>query len=382
MAGKTVVILGSGIGGVSAALEARRLLDEDDEVILVDKKGEFTFQGTFLWTLLGLRKPEDFRRDVSHLGEEGITVLKDEVTALDVEHLRVQTASGQLSYDYLVIASGMSPWMEAVPGLAEWGSNLYDPESLVKLREAVQGFQGGHVPVVVAPPPYKCPAAPYEAAMILDGLFRERGIRDRVQLEMYVAEKQPIMVAGPAAGKQVVDFLADRGIAFHGDHVIREINPKLKQVTFTNGKSVGFDLLPVVPPHRTADFVHKSGLANERGWVPVDTHRLSTKIPNVYAVGDVAAVDLPSGGMLPKAGVFARAAGQTAARNIAATINGTAGEDFHAVGGCFMETGDGRSFLVEGDFYAFPAPEVKLSGPSRRHHWEKLWFERSSLHTV
>ncbi len=382
MAGKTVVVLGSGIGGVSAALEARRLLDEDDEVILVDKNGRFTFQGTFLWVLTGARKPEDFHRDIEHLSQEGITVLKDEVQSIDTEHARVQTASGQLSYDYLVIATGATPWLAAIPGLAECGYNLYDPESLVKLREAVIDFRGGHVPVVVSPPPYKCPAAPFEAVMILDALFRERGIRDRVQLEIYVAEKRPIMVAGPDAGQKVIDILASKGIAFHGDHVIRDINPSLKQMRFVDGTSVGFDLLPVVPPHKTADFVQKSGLANERGWVSVDAHSLATKAPNVYAVGDVAAIDLPSGGPLPKAGVFARAAGQVAARNVAAAIKGVPGQDFRAIGGCFMETGDGRAFLVEGDFYGFPAPEVKLDGPTRQHHWEKIWFERSSLHTV
>ena len=46
MSGRTLV-LGGGFGGIAAAVELRRLLGDDHEVTLVDRKPEFT---------MGLRK--------------------------------------------------------------------------------------------------------------------------------------------------------------------------------------------------------------------------------------------------------------------------------------------------------------------------------------
>jgi len=46
---------------------------------------------------------------------------------------------------------------------------------------------------------YKCPAAPYEAAMLIDGMLRRRGLRQAVELEIHSAEPGPMGVAGPEA---------------------------------------------------------------------------------------------------------------------------------------------------------------------------------------
>jgi len=42
---------------------------------------------------------------------------------------------------------------------------------------ATSSFEGGQVTVAIASLPYKCPAAPYETAMLIDGYLRQRGIR-------------------------------------------------------------------------------------------------------------------------------------------------------------------------------------------------------------
>lgn len=41
-----------------------------------------------------------------------------------------------------------------------------------------------------------------------------------------------------------------------------------------------------------------------------------------------------------------------------------------------METGGGRAAYAAGNFYAEPAPAVRLRQPGRRWHWGKILFEK------
>ncbi|MDP2949579.1 MAG: NAD(P)/FAD-dependent oxidoreductase, partial [Chloroflexota bacterium] len=88
------------------------------------------------------------------------------------------------------------------------------------------------------------------------------------------------------------------------------------------------------------------------------------------------AIKLPSGLMLPKAGVFAHAQAEVVADNIAADIGGKPAERrFGGDGSCFIETGYGKGAYGSGNFYAEPMPAVKLHGPGRRWHWGRMLFE-------
>lgn len=69
--------------------------------------------------------------------------------------------------------------------------------------------------VLISAMPYKCSAAPYEAAMLLDDALHSRGIRDRCRVEVFTPEPHPMPVASPAMGQAVVEMLASKNIAFH-----------------------------------------------------------------------------------------------------------------------------------------------------------------------
>ena len=61
MTGRTLV-LGGGFGGISAALELKRLLGDGHEVVLVDRKPEFRMGLRKLWALVGIATVEDGSR--------------------------------------------------------------------------------------------------------------------------------------------------------------------------------------------------------------------------------------------------------------------------------------------------------------------------------
>ncbi len=85
-------------------------------------------------------------------------------------------------------------------------------------------------------------------------------------------------------------------------------------------------------------------------------------------------------GQLPKAGVFAAAQGEVAARNIAADLGSGEPATFDGHGFCFLELPGQRVAFVEGNFYAEPQPDVTLTEADAAQYERKLAYERDRLH--
>lgn len=369
-----VVVLGGGIGGQVAATRLKQRLGAAARVILVERSATFTFAPSLLWLMVGKRRSRAITRDYSRLSRRGIEVLQSAVTAIDTAAAEVQTDSGTVHYDYLVVALGASLDPDRIPGLSEHTYHPYDLPSAERLRDALRGFTGGRVTVAIASLPYKCPAAPYETAMLIDSYLRQRGIRATSQIDMYTPEPLPLPVAGPKAGYSVAAELAGRGITFHPRTQLERVEPAALRLA---GESVPHDLAVVIPPHRPPEVIARSGLAGPSGWIPVDRSTLRTRGSNVYAIGDNTAIPLESGLPLPKAGVFAHGEAEIVAHNISRRIGGDLREEvFDGHGTCFLETGGGKSGLARGDFFASPVPEVTLYRPERSWHAGKVAFEQ------
>jgi sulfide:quinone oxidoreductase len=239
-------------------------------------------------------------------------------------------------------------------------------------------MRAGRVVVLTAAPAYKCTAAPYEAAMLIDGLMRRRGVRPAVEIALHSAEPGPMGVAGPEMSAAVREMVEQKGISYQPDHQVACVEER--RLHFTDGASVDFDLLVYVPPIRPPSALDASGLVDESGWVRVDRHTMETRFPGVYAVGDVTLIPLAMGKPLPRAGVFAHAQAEVVARNIAEVVAGHAPpERFDGRGACFIETGSGRAGFGAGDFYAEPRPVVRARRPGRMWHAGKVLFEKQVL---
>lgn len=285
MSGKTIVVLGGGVGGLVAANELRRHLPREHRIVLVEKNDQHTFAPSFLWLMTGDRKPAQITRDVRQLVLSGVEIVLAEAHGIDLASRRIETSARTLTYDYLIVALGAELAPEAIPGLADTAYTFYTFDGAAKLCDALQTFSGKTVAVVVSALPYKCPGAPHEGAMLIADFFRRRGIRDQVDIHLFTPESQPMPVAGPALGDAVRQMLEARGIAFHPLHKLTTVNPQTRQLFFENKDPIGYDLLVTIPPHRGPHIVREAGLANEAGWVPVDRATLATKHENVYALG-------------------------------------------------------------------------------------------------
>jgi sulfide:quinone oxidoreductase len=379
---KTIVILGGGVGGVVAARELRKRLPRQHRVVLVDRERDHLFAPSLLWLMVGLRDAVSIKRPLKRLERKGIEVRLGEVEKIDPETRRVTVAGVTLEADYLIVTLGAELAPETVPGLQDAGHNFYTQAGAEGLRAALESTRKGRIVVLTAAPAYKCPAAPYEAALLIDADLRKRGLRDAVTVDVYAAEPGPMGVAGPEMSSAVKQLLEAKGIPYHPEHQVKTVDAVARRLEFANGAQADFDLLAYVPPHRAPRVVRESGLASESGWISVDRHTLETRFAGVHAIGDVVSIPLKLGKPLPKAGVFAHGQAVVVARNIASVIAGRAGgERFNGYGECFIETGGGKAGFGAGEFYAEPKPLLTVRAPSWRLHLGKVLFEKLWLYT-
>jgi sulfide:quinone oxidoreductase len=375
--GKRIVILGAGFGGLTAANILRKNLTQDHRIVVIDRKKSFMMGLVKLWILAGSRKLEESQTPLAGLDAKGIEYMNDEVTGIDLASKRVQARGhGWINYDYLIVALGSELAPERIEGFVGRGFNLYDSAQVPKLRERLLALKRGRIVISVMGMPYKCPPAPYEAAMLMDELLKKNGTRSAVEIDMFAPSPIALPVAGPKVSSEVVEMIGRVGIRFHPNckpKVVRD-----GEIEFEDGRRERFDVLVGIPPHRSPDVVKAAGLAAGE-WIPVDRHTLRTQFPNVFAIGDVT--EIKAGQLaMPKAGIFAEGMAKVVAQEIIDEVGGKKPSTaFDGHGFCFIEMGGGTAGYVEADFYNAAGPLLKLEPPSSQNYEKKHEFERSRL---
>jgi sulfide:quinone oxidoreductase len=301
----------------------------------------------------------------------------------------VRTSAIELAYDHLVIALGADLAPGAIPGLAAASQTFFTYDGALRLRDRLRAFSGGRIAVVVSAMPYKCPGAPHEGAMLIADYFRRRGLTAKVEIHLFTPEPQPMPVAGPELGEAVRGMLESKGVVFHALHKLSAVDPVAREMAFDNGQRWKYDLLVAVPPHRAPKVVVEAGLTNDAGWVSADRRTLRTNQEGVYAVGDITSIPIPGRWkpdvplMLPKAGVFAHAQAEVVAQRIVADAAGRpCGAAFCGDGYCMLEAGEDVAGFAFGNFFAEPAPNVRLRRIGKAWHLGKVLFEKWWLSPV
>ncbi len=378
---KTILVLGGGIGGIAAAARLRHQLPANHHVILIEREICHVYSPSLLWLMVGRRDAEAISRPLAVLTERGIEVVRGAVERIDPDKKTAMVNGHEYTGDYLVIALGAEYASDTIPGLSAAGYNIYTLGGASGLREARLGFKHGRIAVLVSKLPFKCPAAPYEATMLLEADFRRRGLRAAVDIALYTPEPGPMPVAGPEVGARLRGLLDAKRIGYHPEHAVTAVDTHAHRLSFANGAVADFDLLAYVPPHRAPAAVREAGLTDAGGWIPVDRATLETKFPSVYAIGDVTGIPLSMGKPLPKAGVFARGEAEVVADNIARAVTAKgAPRRFAGDGACFIETGQHRAGFGSGNFYAEPAPRIRLRPPGYFHYLMKIALEKYWLY--
>lgn len=376
MAGKKIVVLGGGFGGVAAARTARSLLSAEHSVTIIDRNRVTRLCGMNPMLIVGERDVRKTGRSLGQLANRGIDFVESNIKSIDTAGHKVETDAGTFEFDYLVVALGATYDWDAVPG-SDLAYSFYNLDTARRLRRRLSRFRRGKLVISVATPPYKCPPAPFETAMMIHWYMRKQGIRKDSEIIVTIPEPAPMAVAGPAAAARLSDDLERRDIELRTGISVTSVTPGAMEAGYSDGSSIAADVIVTVPVHRVPKIVSESGLTGGKPWTPVNAETLETPASNIFAVGDVNVVPFAEGKAIPKAGVFASGQGQHAAETIAARIMDTAPPSaYDGSGECFLAYSTTQSALVGGEFLAPGGPDVALKAPTASGMRSKERFER------
>jgi sulfide:quinone oxidoreductase len=374
---KRVVVLGGGSGGAVAAKRLGRWSREGEvEVVLIDRSAWHEYRPSYLWVMTGKREPEQVRRPLSILGDlYGTRVVQADVTAIDPAAQRVEAGGEGFDYDFLIVSLGaeVAPQADLAGLEAPW-----ELDEAVAAGERLAAFDGGSVAVGVESWPYRCPPAPFEAAMMLRYLAEQRGVSERTDITVFHTWEKPMETFGPLMVDGFSRFLDQRQVDFDGGFELEHHDAGKRTLRARDGRELSYDLALVVPRHRAPSVIADSGLAAESGYMQIDLPSLRAPgHDNVWGIGDVVAPTIGLG----MAGVFAHFQAENVVSQILDRVRGTfVGELYNMVGVCVMDTGY-EGAAVWCDFSeklagTNPVPDCRMLGGMRAFRAVKSGFER------
>ncbi|MCX5939838.1 MAG: FAD/NAD(P)-binding oxidoreductase [Cyanobium sp. LacPavin_0818_WC50_MAG_67_9] len=381
MAHHQILIVGGGAAGITAAAQLRRARPSLDVAIL-EPSGEHYYQPG--WTLVGggVFSLEETRRAEGDLIPSGVTWIREAVAGFDPEHNTVTTASGQaLSYDVLIVATGLKLCWDRIEGLAEslgqgGVCSNYSKDFAPYTWEAIQAFKGGNAVFTCAPMPIKCPGAPQKIAYLADDVFKKK----RLNAKVIYATATPGIFGIPTYAAPLREVVQRKGIDARYNHVLTAVRAAQKEAVFqvTEGETsreevIPYDLLHVTPPMAAPDVVATSPLANGAGFVEVDQFSLQhVRYPNVFSLGDV------SGMPNSKTAAAVRGQAPVLVTNLLAHLDGQVGAAaYDGYSCCPLITGYGKAIMAEFNYKAEPVPSFPLDPIKER--WSMWWIKRKVL---
>lgn len=377
----SVVIIGGGTGGISAAALLRRKAPHLD-IALIDPAEFHYYQPA--WTLVGggaydAKKTE---RPLASLIPNGVKHIAQKVVKLLPEENQVELANGTtIAYDHLVVAAGIQINWGAIKGLEEsLGKNgvtsNYSYQHAPYTWELVKNFKGGKALFTQPVGAVKCPGAPQKAVYLSADYFSKHGIQADVEFRSGGASIFGVPFYAKALNKVVAAYKVD---ARYGQSLV-EVRGAEKIAVFEYVKDgekvqeeVSYDLLHVVPPQSAPSFIKESPLADEAGWLEVDQHSLRhQRFANVFGLGDCTSS--------PNSKTAAAIKSQTpilVGNLLQAIAKEVTSHRYDGYAACPITTADGEVLLAEFTYGGKVAPTFRVDPRiPRAFYW---WLKRSFI---
>jgi sulfide:quinone oxidoreductase len=382
---KNMLILGAGTGGTLIANILSKKLPKDWRITIIAKSDEHHYQPGYLFTpfkMYGYERRSDITRPTAGLISKRAEFVLAEVKNIDHAGKTVATTAGNFPYDWLVLAMGNRVAPEETEGLEDAleknAATFYTLDGAIKFQPKLEAMKEGKLVVNVADMPIKCPVAPIEFAFLADYYFRQRGIRDRVEIELVT----PLAGAftKPVANGVLSGLLGERGVKVTPNFQLASVDANAKTITSYTGQKVNYDLLCSVPPNLGPQVLDDSGLGDGAGYAVTHDHTLkSKKADYIFVIGDNTNVHTS------KAGSVTHFEAEITADNLLREIAGKEAEPkFDGHSNCFIETGDHKAYLIDFNYEVepvhgdFPIPglgPMKLLKNTRINHFGKIAFK-------
>ncbi len=381
-----IVILGGSFGGLTAAFELKRLLGKSCKVTVISDDERFVFLPSLPWLIMGYRSPEDITLNVSEiLKPKGIDFINEAATKIEPDKSRVFTATKEIPFDYLVIATGPLLSFDEIPGLGPdkgYTDCTFTLDHAVKTNLSWKKLLEDPGPVILGSAQgVSCFGPAYELAFEMHNELRKRKMRRRVPILYVTSEPYAghMGVGGLKNSKRFIeDELAEREINVIVNQAIEEVIPN--EVRLKDGTRIPFKLAMIAPPFKGVPAV--APLGNPRGFIAVDKNYRHTKYTNIFAVGVAMAIappertPVPTG--VPKTGFMTVTMAKTAAATITAEIRNEplpSAEELSIV--CLMDMGDTAALMKA--YPVLPPRQEAVLKEGIHYKWLKMAFERYFL---
>jgi NADH:ubiquinone reductase (H+-translocating) len=343
-----IVILGGGFGGLYTAreLEKRVGVDEGVEIMLVNRDNFFLFTPMLHEVAASDLDPTDIVNPIRKLLKH-TQLFVGNVEQIDLNAKKVIVSHGEgqhpheLHYDHLVIALGAVANFLNLPGVEEGALTMKSLNDAVTLRsrliehldeadfECCPELRGSLLSIIVA-------GAGFAGVETVAGV--NDFLREAVKFYPNLTEEMIRVVLveyGPAVlpeldgglGNYAQQKLAERGVEIRLNTAVASM-PEAG-VTLSDGTFIKTKTLIWTAGTAPNPLVATLPCPKEKGKLIVDAKLEIPGWPGVWALGDCAAIrDPESGNLYPPTAQHALRQGKVLARNIIASLRGTAKQPF------------------------------------------------------
>ena len=382
-----ILIIGGGAAGITVAASLQRHGVPAGDIAIVEPSDTHYYQPAFTLVGAGLFDMDKTRRSTDTLIPPGVTRIAASASTFAPDANSVTLSTGEtLTYDYLVVATGLKLDWDKVDGLSaalghDGVCSNYSPTHVTYTLDCIKSLKPGSRAVFTQPPlPFKCPGAPQKIVYLTVDDLKRRGIRDQVEIEYYV--HAPVIFGVPFFARQLVKVAEACGVKISYQHNLVAIDSKAKRATFEivggdkQGQriDVAYDMLHVSPPQSPPDAIKSSPLANAAGWVEVNQNSMQhVRYANIFSLGDVAST--PNS----KTAAAVRKQAPVVVRNILKLMHGAAVENgYDGYASCPLTTANGKAIIAEFVYGGKVTPTLPLLDPGKQR-WLSWWIKKSFL---
>ena len=397
-----IVIMGSGLGGMTQAFDMRHYGRKEDKITVVSNNPTFHFTPSNPWVAVNWRKREDIELDAAQcLGQKNIDFIGVGVKCVHPEKNQLELDDGStVDYDYLIISTGPKLAFDEIEGFGPHGGHT---ESVCHVDHAVQSAQTWEK-FVQAPGPIvvgavqgaSCFGPAYEYCMIMETDLRRRKIRDQVPITFVTSEPYigHLGLGGVGDSNGMIESIfRNRSIKWICNAKVSKIEAGKMFVTEVNDDGsvkkeheLPFNYSMMLPAFKGVDAVFGiEGLTNPRGFILIDKKQRNPTYKNIYAIGvcvaipPVEATPVPVG--TPKTGFMIESMGLTTAKNIRAELDGQEPiEEATWNAFCLADFGDrGAAFVA---MPQIPPRNTNWFGEGKWVHYAKVAFEKYFMYKI
>jgi len=347
-----VLIVGGGTGGITAAAQLMAQEVPPKRIGIVDPAHHHFYQP--LWTLVGagVFPREVSMRSMADVVPTGTEWIADRVASFEPDQNRLTTEDRRtLRYEQLIVAPGIQLDWQTIEGLPEalgkgGVTSNYSYDIVPYTWDCIRSFEGGNAVFTFPNTPIKCAGAPQKIMWLAEEAFRKQGVRQKATIT-YAAAGGGIFGI-PKYKAALEKLVAARDIQTDYRKNLVALRPQSKEAVFADldgGEELvlSYDMIHVTPPQSAPDFIKRSPLANEAGWVDVDKHTLQhTQYRNVFSLGDASS--LPCS----KTGAAIRKQAPVLVENLMALRTGKPlAARYDGYASCPLVTGYGKVMLAE-----------------------------------